>query len=69
MSATLLQPGDIAMLGDDVLVHFRHCSVTERAAIGLYIQMRCAPEIDHAAARAVVELATNAVVAAVTGAT
>ena len=46
----LLTPSDIAMLGDDVRAHFRHCSAAERLAMALYLLSTAVVEIlpeDH----------------------
>jgi hypothetical protein len=33
----IVQPSDIAMLGDDILAHLKHFSAAEQVAIALYL--------------------------------
>jgi hypothetical protein len=68
VNSIIVQPSDIAMLGDDIRAHLRHFSAAERMAVALYLLSQAVVEIapeDHPDALA---LAAQAMAVGLTGA-
>jgi len=56
-----VEPGDIAMLGDDIIEHLKHFSASERVAIALYVLSDAVAEIRPADKRGATDLANRAI--------